>query len=202
MHHLGTGPARDVEVLKGVNMAFRAEALALPTSGLLRGSGAQVDFEVITCAWTSERGWRIVYDPAVQVDHEIAVRHGSDQRQRPSPSAVFDAAFNSVVAASAMGGTAVLRHAGYGVVVGTSDRPGVVRAAVAVPRGEREVLRRAAPALAGRVTALLWLCKRWLTGATPLVVTAPELRRTARVRRSGIRQRATGHGESSRRSTG
>ncbi len=52
-HHLGTGPPRDVMVLKGANMAFRREAIALPDG--LRGEGAQVHFEVAMCLWALQR---------------------------------------------------------------------------------------------------------------------------------------------------
>jgi hypothetical protein len=38
-HHLAAGPVREVEILKGVNMAFRRRALALPVE--LRGTGSQ-----------------------------------------------------------------------------------------------------------------------------------------------------------------
>lgn len=176
MHHLGVGAARDVHVLKGVNMAFRAEALAFPKRGVLRGSGAEVDFEIITCAWARDHGWRIVYDPALLVDHHVAVRHGLDRRDEPASSAVYDAAFNSVVAASALGATALVRHAGYGVIVGTADRPGVVRATAAVIRGEREVVRRAVPALQGRMIAFTRAFAQILTARRRLTVTAGELR--------------------------
>lgn len=172
MHHLGTGPPRDVDVLKGVNMAFRAEAFALPAPGVLRGSGAQVDFEIITCAWAKRQGWRVVYDPAIQVDHEAAGRSGTDQRVKPAPSAVADAAFNSLIAASAVGGPALARHAAYGLTVGTRDRPGFVRALVALTRGEEEVWSRLRPALSGRLAALTAACR---VSSDP-VRTAAELR--------------------------
>jgi hypothetical protein len=54
-------------VVQAANMALRREALALPDG--LRGSGAQAHFEVAMCLWARKRDWRIVYDPAIVVDH-------------------------------------------------------------------------------------------------------------------------------------
>jgi glycosyltransferase involved in cell wall biosynthesis len=152
-HHLGTGRARTVDALKGVNMAFRVEALALPAPGVLRGSGAQVDFEVLTCTWARQQGWRLIYDPDIVVDHESALRHGVDRRVHPEPRAVFDAAYNSVIAAAVLDRPLPLARVIFPIAVGTRDRPGIVRAAVAAVRGEREVLRRTPPALWGRLVA-------------------------------------------------
>lgn len=174
-HHLGTGPARDVEVLKGVNMAFRMEALAIPTPGILRGDGAEVDFEVLTCAWAHQQGWRLVYDPALLVDHEGAPREGADQRTRPAPQAIYNAAYNSIVAATALGGEVPRRRIAYPLIVGSHDRPGLVRGLIALSRGEREVLARLRPALAGRVAALR-LRRSLIASPHSKVVTAAALR--------------------------
>ena len=74
-HHLGNGPARDVEVLKGVNMSFRSDAIrGVHFDERLRGSGAQVHNELLFCFAVSRGGWRLVYDPAVAVDHFPAER--------------------------------------------------------------------------------------------------------------------------------
>lgn len=182
-HHLGTGPPRDVDVLKGVNMAFRAEALALPAPAVLRGTGAQVDFELLCCAFARRRGWRVVYDPAVLVDHEGAARHGADRRVRPDLSAVFDAAFNSIVAGCALEPGQRLRRAAYGITIGTADRPGLGRALAGLFRGEWEVLRRTGPALAGRLAAMVLLLRRYGGADSAVVVSAAELRDPARKRR-------------------
>lgn len=176
MHHLGTGQARDVDVLKGVNMAFRAEALALPSPGVLRGSGAQVDNEIVTCAWARRHGWRVVYDPAIEVDHEPAPRSGSDQRVRPEPVTVADAAFNSLIAASTIGRSALVRHAAYGLAIGTRDRPGFVRALLSILRREPDVCSRLSPALRGRLDAICALLRREIPASGPSVQTVEELR--------------------------
>lgn len=174
-HHLGFGPACDVEVLKGVNMAFRADALALPREGLLRGDGAQVDFEVLTCGWARWQGWRLIYDPAILVDHEGAPRHGADQRVRPTPESIFDAAYNSIVAIAAVGCGTPRRRIVYPLIVGSWDRPGVIRGILALARGERDVLARVRPTLSGRFAALRTR-SRMIRSPRPSVVTAASLR--------------------------
>jgi GT2 family glycosyltransferase len=177
-HHLGTGPPRDVEVLKGANMAFRADALALPAAGVLRGDGAEVDFEVLTCAWARSQGWRLVYDPALLVDHEGGPREGGDQRRRPTSQAIFDAAYNSLIATTLLDAEMQRCRSAYLLIVGTGDRPGVVRGLVALGRGEWEVLARLRPALQGRMMALR-VRQELIVSPHSNVVTAASLRKGA-----------------------
>jgi glycosyltransferase involved in cell wall biosynthesis len=151
-HHLGSGTARDVMVLKAVGVAFRRIALALPRG--LRGAGAQVHFEVGMSLGARRRGWRLVYDPSALVDHEVAPRFDVDQRQRPRPVAARDTAYNYVKCLLTEAPELFWRRAVYGLAFGDSDIPGVARAGVALLRGEGLVLRRFAPSVAGQVAAL------------------------------------------------
>lgn len=80
-HHIGDGPAREVDILKGVNMSFRRDAIKdLWCDERFLGSGAQVRFEVALCLAVKQQGWQLVYDPAVAVDHFPAQRHDEDTR--------------------------------------------------------------------------------------------------------------------------
>jgi glycosyltransferase involved in cell wall biosynthesis len=152
-HHIGAGPARDVDVLKAVNMAFRREALALPVG--LRGSGAEPHHEVATCRWATARGWRLVYDPALVVEHRPGPRFDADRRKDPEPKAIVDLAYNLVVALAVDATTsAVARRAAYGLVVGDRAVPGLLRAAVAGARREGTVAGRLIPSLRGQIAAL------------------------------------------------
>ena len=68
-HHRGTGPARHVDLLKGVNMSFTSEALAdLKFDESLRGSGAGVLCDLAISLDVRRKGWRLIYDPALVVD--------------------------------------------------------------------------------------------------------------------------------------
>jgi GT2 family glycosyltransferase len=80
-HHQGVGPMRDVDCLKGVNMAFRRAALGrLRMDDRLRGTGAQCHCDLKLCLELRARGMRLAYDPSILVDHFPAPRHDEDQR--------------------------------------------------------------------------------------------------------------------------
>jgi len=149
-HHRGAGAARDVAFLKGVNAAYRRQALALPVG--LRGTGAQVHFEVAVGRWATSRGWRLVYDPSITVEHHPAPRVGDDQRDAPARQAVCDAAYNLVVA---LGGWRGLARLAYAVVLGDRGCPGVLRAAAALATGDRATARKLVPAVRGSMAGAL-----------------------------------------------
>jgi glycosyltransferase involved in cell wall biosynthesis len=151
-HHRGAGGARDVDVLKGVNMAFRRQALEFPSG--LRGGGAQVNFEVAMCLRAREQGWRIVLDPTIVVDHFPGPRFGADRRGTPEVQAVRDAAYNAVAAVLSSAPDLFVRRALYGTLVGDIGSPGIARAAVGAVRGEQEAVRRLVPSLRGQIGAL------------------------------------------------
>jgi glycosyltransferase involved in cell wall biosynthesis len=80
-HHLGSGPRRDVDCLKGVNMSFRRAALGvLRMDERLRGTGAQCHCDLKLCLALRVQGKRLAYDPSILVDHFPAQRYDEDQR--------------------------------------------------------------------------------------------------------------------------
>ncbi|KAB8314577.1 glycosyltransferase family 2 protein [Tolypothrix campylonemoides VB511288] len=80
-HHLGVGEPREVDVLKGVNMSFRTSAIGgLRFDQRMRGTGAQVHFEMAFTLALKRAGWKMIYDPTVAVDHYPAQRFDEDQR--------------------------------------------------------------------------------------------------------------------------
>lgn len=166
-HHRGVGPAVDVDVLKGVNMSFRREALALPRE--LRGMGAQVHFEIATSLWAKARGWRLVYDPAAVVDHYPGPRFDNDRRGRPDREATRNEAYNLVWATLSFRPAIRWRRTGFGLLVGDRATPGAARAAVALLQGDVAVARRVGPSIAGQLGALA----AGLRGQRPDMVTAP-----------------------------
>jgi cellulose synthase/poly-beta-1,6-N-acetylglucosamine synthase-like glycosyltransferase len=97
-HHLGVGPPREVDALKGVNMTFRVPALAgVRFDKRLRGTGAQVCNELGVSLAVKRSGWKLVYDPQIAVDHYPSVRHDEDQRNTFSTAAIYNAAFNETL---------------------------------------------------------------------------------------------------------
>jgi cellulose synthase/poly-beta-1,6-N-acetylglucosamine synthase-like glycosyltransferase len=94
-HHLGSGPRRDVDYLKGANMSFRMSAIGdLRFDTRLLGSGAQVHNDLAFSLGVGNRGWRIVYDPEVAVDHFRGERFDSDKRGAPAMDAAENMAVN------------------------------------------------------------------------------------------------------------
>jgi glycosyltransferase involved in cell wall biosynthesis len=80
-HHIGEGAPREVDILKGVNMSFRHSTLAnLYCDERMKGTGAQVHFEVGLSLSIKRKGWKLIYDPLVAVDHHLAQRFDEDQR--------------------------------------------------------------------------------------------------------------------------
>jgi len=139
-HHLGAGPARAVDVLKGVNMAIRAPLLR-PTGfdGRMRGAGAQMFWELALCLPIRRAGWTLVYDPAIAVEHHIAVRHDADQRHRgvfaagPQVDAVHNETLVLLEHLRAPGRVAFLLWA---MLVGTRLEPGVAQVPRLLLRGD------------------------------------------------------------------
>lgn len=98
-HHIGSGGGREVDVLKGVNMSFRREAIAdLRFDQRMRGSGAQVHFEVVFSLTLRQKGWKLIYDPQIAVDHFPAQRFDEDQRNSFNTQASVNAIHNETVA--------------------------------------------------------------------------------------------------------
>lgn len=97
-HHLGVGEAREVDVLKGVNMSFRRSAIAqMHFDPRMRGTGAQVHFELAFSLSLKRAGWKLIYDPRVAVDHYPAQRFDEDQRNTFNDIALINAIHNETL---------------------------------------------------------------------------------------------------------
>lgn len=98
-HHLGVGPRRDVDSLKGVNMSLRRNAVGnLRMDRRLRGGGAQWYCELKLCLELRAQGKRLAYDPSIVVDHFPAARHDEDQRGTFNPVATENETHNLTLA--------------------------------------------------------------------------------------------------------
>jgi GT2 family glycosyltransferase len=127
-HHLGAGPARQVDVLKGCNLLMRRAAFP-GFDSRLRGQGAQVHWELALCLAMRRAGWALVYDPAVEVQHFPGPRFDADQRAAPSSAAIADAAYNETLA--------LLEHLSparralfwaWALAIGSAGGPGLLQA--------------------------------------------------------------------------
>lgn len=163
-HHIGLGAAREVHVLKGANLSFRVAALAgARFDSRLLGAGAQVCNEVGICAAVRRNGWRVVYDPAVVVDHFPAVRHDEDARNTFSPVAQHNATHNETLAVlDALPAWRRPLFLAWAFALGTRASPGLLQAPRLAAQGAPNVAARVRASLSGRCAGVkTW----WRTSA-------------------------------------
>lgn len=128
-HHIGIGQGREVDVLKGVNMSFRRTSIQnLRFDQRMRGTGAQVHFEVMFCLKLKQRGWKLIYDSQIGVDHFRGDRFDEDQRDQFNHIAVVNAVHNETLALleylPLVGRLAFL---GWAIAIGTRDARGLLQ---------------------------------------------------------------------------
>lgn len=154
-HHLGHGPARDVDILKGVNCAFRAPLLrAVGFDARLHGAGAQMYWEFGVCLPLRRAGWRLVYDPQVAVDHDIVERHDADTIHRGvfAAAPLRDAVHNQTVELlEARGRPWSAMFLAWALLVGTVEGPGLVQCVRRLLTGDADAVRAWRAAFQGRL---------------------------------------------------
>ena len=155
-HHLGFGPAREVNFLKGANMSYRRTAIKdLQFDPRLRGKGAQVCNDLAFSLAVRRRGWKVIYDPKVAVDHYPALRPEGDDRNSLRLDAIEDEAFNQYLAltnasSSVPGQGAACR---WNDLVGNKMHPGYVHLLLGLLRRNADVIDRWRTARHGRMQA-------------------------------------------------
>lgn len=128
-HHLGVGGAREVDVLKGVNMSFRRSAIAqMHFDPRMRGTGAQVHFELAFSLALKRAGWKLIYDPKVAVNHYPAQRFDEDQRHKFNDIALINTVHNeTLVLLENLPSTRRTAFVFWATLVGTRDAPGFLQ---------------------------------------------------------------------------
>ena len=167
-HHLGTGPVRDVDFVKGANCAYRTAPLrAIGFDTRLWGAGAQVHFEIVTGLTLRRAGWRVAYDPALTLDHFPAVRHDKDQRGTLNREATLNTSHNGTLAVyEHLSPLPRLVFVLWGVLVGTHGDPGFVQA-IRFLLKQPDQLARVAPTLQGRFAGIATAHRTKRPEATP-----------------------------------
>jgi GT2 family glycosyltransferase len=156
-HHLGVGEMREVEILKGANMALRRNAVAQTRlDPAMRGPGAEHHWEIDLSLALRAAGWKLIYDPAVLVDHYQEARFGSQRGELMSAQDRYDATHNEAYALLKqlpLGRRLVA--VGYGLLVGTRANPGPLLALALLVSGHppREVASRMRMACLARLSA-------------------------------------------------
>lgn len=157
-HHLGVGEARAVDILKGANCAYRAEPLKkIGFESRLRGNGAQVHWELALGMAMRRAGWKLIYDPAVAIDHFIAQRFDEDANHRGffSAAGLANSVYNETLILLTY--LPPLRRAAFlawALLVGTWGEPGPLQVPRLLARRDKEVWNRLRAALKGRWAAV------------------------------------------------
>lgn len=151
-HHIGLGNAREVDILKGANMSFRRSAiLGLTFDERLKGTGAQVHNEMEFSLAVKKKGWKLIYDPQVCVDHYPAERFDEDKRHSFNETAFFNMVHNETYS--------ILKHFGggnrtlylfWGVIIGTKSAPGLVQCIRMLPSQKVMAIKKVLLAYKGR----------------------------------------------------
>jgi glycosyltransferase involved in cell wall biosynthesis/GT2 family glycosyltransferase len=164
-HHLGVGKARSVDVLKGVNMSYRRDAIAhLQFDPRMRGTGAQVHFEAAFCLALKRAGWELLYDPLVSVDHYPSQRFDEDQRHTFDPIARANAVHNETLLL--LENFSPIQQWIFGIwaiLVGTRDAMGIVQWLRFLPAEGAFAGRKLQASLQGRWQGL----QTWLHQPSP-----------------------------------
>ena len=166
-HHRST--LQDVDFLKGANMSYRAAALE-PFDARLHGAGAQVCNDLEASLSIARRGWRVVYDPAVLVEHRPAERFDEDGRTHRTLAAECAEQHNELYVllrhSSTLGRVPLLA---YHLLVGSRHAPGLALGATRWLRGrEPGGLRRLGALVRARTQALTTLRRAGrATGGAP-----------------------------------
>lgn len=151
-HHLGEGDAREVDILKGVNMSFRKEALAgIRCDERLKGTGAQVHFEVALSLSVKQRGWRILYDPTIAVDHYQSQRFDEDQRNIFNATACSNIAHNETfILLSHFSPAQRYIYIFWALLIGVRGTPGLVQLLRFLPSERKNIVQQWLAAMQGR----------------------------------------------------
>ena len=128
-HHIGVGKARKVDVLKGVNMSYRRDAIiGRHFDERMRGAGAQVHFEMSFCLALRRAGWKLIYDPMVAVDHYPGQRFDEDKRDQLNSLALINSVHNeTLVLLEHLSGVQRIVFLMWALLVGTRDALGFLQ---------------------------------------------------------------------------
>jgi len=151
-HHIGEGLPRDVDILKGVNMSFRRDAiLKTRFDPRLRGTGAQVGCEIGFSLALKEKGWKLIYDPAVAVDHYPSQRFDEDQRNAFNAIAWANKAHNETVGLlDHLSSPRQIIYLAWAFLVGTRDVLGFVQLCRFLPVEKDLAFRKWLASIQGR----------------------------------------------------
>jgi GT2 family glycosyltransferase len=136
-HHHGVGPPRPVQFLKGANMSFRRTAIAdLRFDARLRGMSCE---DLAFSLAVNRRGWKVLYDPAVLVDHypgrTTETRHYATVFSAVDRAGLINFAFNQVITLrDELHGPRFVVFVIWSIFVGSRACPGLAQALRFTPK--------------------------------------------------------------------
>lgn len=162
-HHIGSGDAQEVAILKGVNMSYRRTAIGSQRfAENLRGNGAQVHNDRDFSLRLKKHGWTLIYDPNVAVKHYPAQRFDPDSRHQFNSEATMNAVHNETLTM-----LNYLPHVQrfcfmlWAIFVGTRDSFGLIQFLRFLPTDKLRSWQKLLAALEGR-----WLgWQTWLSSS-------------------------------------
>jgi glycosyltransferase involved in cell wall biosynthesis len=117
----------DVDVLKGCNMTFRRTAIGeIRFDTHLAGSGAQLFNDFGFCLAIRRAGWRLIYDPAIEIDHYPGTRIDDDKRDRFAYEALADAIHNRTFILKHLPPPNRIAYLTYALLAGSRSVPGLI----------------------------------------------------------------------------
>jgi GT2 family glycosyltransferase len=164
-HHRGYGGLREVDLLKGANMSFRAVALEKARCDWrLRGKGAQPNEDTSLTLAVKRAGWKIAYDSEAVVDHFQAVReekrHYGGISPISDPEPFIDFAYNEAIGIwDFLSGPRKVAFVLWSFLVGTGVCPGLVQAIRYTPRLGLQSWYRFVLAQTGKIAAIIDLIR-------------------------------------------
>lgn len=180
-HHLGVGAPREVDVLKGVNCAYRSAPLKqIGFDTRLHGEGAQIHWELSLGLALRRAGWKLIYDPAIAVDHFEAPRFDKDQRYQFNAQALRDVIHNETLV--------LLEHlppgrrfvfAVWAGILGTRGAPGLLQ----LPRLMAQIGPAVFPRWRATVSGRLEGARSWLRYRRAVRTTRTDLSQARPARR-------------------
>jgi glycosyltransferase involved in cell wall biosynthesis len=160
-HHLGSGQPQEVDILKGANMSYRKTAIAdLWFNEKLKGTGAQVCNDMGFSLSVKSRGWKLLYDPAIAIDHFPAQRFDEDQRSVFNPIAQQNMAYNeTLVLLGYLPSFRKVIYLTWALMVGTRGVPGIVQMLRFLPAQKQLSIQRGLASFQGRMAGI----NRWFS---------------------------------------
>lgn len=157
-HHLKS-KKQYVDTLKGANMSFRKKALdEIKFDTKLKGNGAEVRNDTNLCLKVKSKGWKLLYDPKIEVDHFPSARYEKNKRGNYNWDAVYAGAYNEFITIwPYFSKLEKLGYILYAFFVGNIFTPGILQTIRLIPREGFNAIKRFFATLYGRNDAILTL---------------------------------------------